>query len=393
MASFRWRGVAAALVMLAVFLVAGPVAARESRPEGIGPPPAAPTGILINIAARTLYWYEDSKLVRSFPVGVGTAGTRTPVGKYAVEDKAKFPWWQPPWGGAVVPPGPQNPLGTRWIQFHGGYGIHGNNSPASIGGYVSHGCVRMYGDDVEWLYDQVQVGTPIQVVYEPVQIQAGADGRRYLAMYEDGYERGSLTPAEVLKAAGFAPDTVPGTRPGLYLLDIRVDVNGREVPAILHRGRPYVAARDLAGKLSARTGWNDATHTVALDGQDLPTVVQGSTGYVDAAAAAAVLGVEYTWDAEAGVARFTGEPLFLNGHLLARTGRRLDGQLLAPVRLVAEAAGAAVTWDDTARQAVLNGERLPSVLVGSRAFAEAELLGLRLGLQVRLGEGALSFDN
>ncbi|HYG58201.1 MAG TPA: L,D-transpeptidase family protein, partial [Symbiobacteriaceae bacterium] len=307
----------------------------------------------------------------------------TPTGSYSIQYKAVNPWWQPPWGGAVVPPGPQNPLGTRWIQFWGGYGIHGNNNPDSIGGWVSAGCIRMYKEDVEWLYDQVAVGMPVRVTYETVQVQSGPGGRRYLAVYPDGYGKGATGVAGVLRAAGIEPDAVAVSGPGLYPLDAGVLVNGHYLPAILHKGKPYLPAVKLAERLGATVAWHAESSSVTLDGQTVATVVRGDTEYVEAGEAAAVLGVEYQWDASTATAVLTGRPLFLNGHLLNRAGANIGGEAYLPVRAVGEAAGAAVTWDNATRQALINGVPIASVLVGSKAYADSGLLAQALNLRIR----------
>jgi len=342
----------AAAAVLAVALAmgcAGHAAALETRPQGIGPAPKAPTGILVNIPARTLYWYSDGELVRSFPVGVGKPSTQTPVGSYRVENKAVDPWWLPPSGGPAVPPGPSNPLGTRWIGFWGGYGIHGNNNPASIGHLVSLGCVRMYTEDVEWLYEQVQIGTPVEVIYEPVLIEYGPDGRRYLAVYPDGYGRAEKTPGAVLEEAGLLGEAVAVTGPGHYLLDITASLNGEPLPAVIHHSRPHVPAHAFETSLYAAVKWDEASGQVELEGHLLPTVLRDGKAYVDAAEAAFVLGLAYRWDEEEGHAALQGLPHYLvEGQLLTRRGTAGEAEMQMPVllaerlSLVIRAAGGAV---------------------------------------------------
>lgn len=349
MARFFWRNAAAALAAALVMGWAGHAAAVETRPQGIGPAPAASTGILVNIPARTLYWYSEGELVRSFPVGVGKASTQTPVGSYRVESKAVDPWWLPPSGGPAVPPGPANPLGTRWIGFWGGYGIHGNNNPNSIGHLVSLGCVRMYTQDVEWLYEQVQIGTPVEVIYEPVLIEYGPGGRRYLAVYPDGYGRAAKTPEAVLEEAGLAPDAVAVAGPGHYLLDLSVSLNGEPLPASLHHSRPYVLAQALETALYAAVRWDDAFGQVELEGQLLPTVLRNGQAYVDAAEVANVLGLRYRWDEEEGYAALQGLPHYLaEGQLFSRRAIPGEPEVQMPVllaerlSLVVRAAGGAI---------------------------------------------------
>jgi lipoprotein-anchoring transpeptidase ErfK/SrfK len=127
--------------------------------------------IVINRGLNRLSLYNGDKLRRTFPVATGQAIYPTPRGEWHIVVKYRNPWWYPPTGSAwaqglkPVPPGPSNPLGTRWMGLDApGVGIHGTNNPASIGYSASHGCVRMEVPDAEWLFDHVDIGTTVFVV-------------------------------------------------------------------------------------------------------------------------------------------------------------------------------------------------------------------------------------
>jgi L,D-transpeptidase ErfK/SrfK len=108
--------------------------------------------------------------VRTFRVGTGRRGSRTPLGRFSIVWKAQNPWWYPPdspWAKDMdpIPPGPGNPLGTRWMGLsQPGVGIHGTPDAASVGYSRSHGCIRMYVRHAEWLFRRVKVGTPVVIV-------------------------------------------------------------------------------------------------------------------------------------------------------------------------------------------------------------------------------------
>ena len=110
------------------------------------------------------------KLVRQFRVATGQAIYPTPLGRFQIIVKWKNPWWYPPndpWakGEKPTPPGPGNPLGTRWMGISSpGVGIHGTPQSGSIGYSLSHGCIRMLIPQAEWLFDRVTVGTPVFIV-------------------------------------------------------------------------------------------------------------------------------------------------------------------------------------------------------------------------------------
>ncbi|OLP18820.1 hypothetical protein BST81_08780 [Leptolyngbya sp. 'hensonii'] len=121
--------------------------------------------MVAKISERQLYVYSDSgQLIRKFDIAVARPGKVTPLGNFRVQDKAVWPAWYPPSGGGVVPGGPGNPLGERWIGFNGEYGIHGTNNQASVGKAASSGCFRMRSKDIIALYDLVKVGDRITVV-------------------------------------------------------------------------------------------------------------------------------------------------------------------------------------------------------------------------------------
>jgi lipoprotein-anchoring transpeptidase ErfK/SrfK len=115
--------------------------------------------------------FHRSRYIRSFSVATGQAIYPTPLGHFAIVIKELNPWWYPPtqdaWAKGLkpVPPGPGNPLGTRWMGLSSpGVGIHGTDEPASIGYSASHGCIRMEVPDAEWLFTRVHVGTPVFIV-------------------------------------------------------------------------------------------------------------------------------------------------------------------------------------------------------------------------------------
>ena len=123
--------------------------------------------IVIDLSQYKLRLIRDGKVVRTYGVAVGMPGHATPTGTFAVVNKQKDPTWMPPdspWAAGLgpIPPGPGNPLGTRWIGTSApAVGIHGTYADYSIGHAASHGCLRMHIPDVEALYEQVSVGMPV----------------------------------------------------------------------------------------------------------------------------------------------------------------------------------------------------------------------------------------
>jgi lipoprotein-anchoring transpeptidase ErfK/SrfK len=126
--------------------------------------------VVIMRGSNRLRLYRNAKLVRTFGVATGEPSYPTPVGAFEIVTMQRNPWWYPPpsdWAADSdpVPPGPGNPLGTRWMGISSPYvGIHGTPDAASIGYSASHGCIRMRISEAEWLFQRVKVGTPVFIV-------------------------------------------------------------------------------------------------------------------------------------------------------------------------------------------------------------------------------------
>ncbi len=138
-------------------------------------------GIVINLAELRLYYYpEDRPVVVTYPIGIGREGWSTPTGETVVIGKKEGPSWTVPASilkeheedgdplPPVIPPGPNNPLGTHAIYLGlSGYLLHGTNKPYGVGMRVSHGCIRLYPENIKQFFKQVKKGTPVRIVNEP----------------------------------------------------------------------------------------------------------------------------------------------------------------------------------------------------------------------------------
>ncbi|RTZ18181.1 LysM peptidoglycan-binding domain-containing protein [Vibrio aquaticus] len=175
-------------------------------------------GIVINVAELRLYYFEPEKnLVHIFPVGIGRVGRDTPEMTTKISQKRPNPTWTPPTSirkeylakgielPAVVPAGPENPLGEyalRLAHGAGDYLIHGTNKDFGIGLRVSSGCIRMDPKDIEWLFPQVQLGEKVQVINEPIKVALEPDRSVFLEAHEpltrsDGIQQDLVIPQEL----------------------------------------------------------------------------------------------------------------------------------------------------------------------------------------------------
>lgn len=160
-------------------------------------PPGPRTGLVLNLAEYRMYYYPEAKdgepaKVHTYPMSIGRMDWETPLGRTQIVAMARNPAWYPPQSvrdehaadgdplPRIVPAGPENPLGTRALRLGiPGYLIHGTNRPAGVGMRVSHGCIRMFPEDVEFLFDRIKVKTAVRIVDVPVKI--GWDGESLVA--------------------------------------------------------------------------------------------------------------------------------------------------------------------------------------------------------------------
>ena len=174
-------------------------------------PEAPRRGIVINLAEQRLYHFRAAGAVVTHPIGIGRQGWATPLGETRIVGKRENPVWVPPDSlraerpelPAAVPPGPDNPLGRYALDLGWeGYAIHGTNRPYGVGRRVSHGCIRLYPEDIEALFQDVAPGTPVNVVDQPVKI-GRSGGELYLEVHptqaqaDEIEARGRFTPVPV----------------------------------------------------------------------------------------------------------------------------------------------------------------------------------------------------
>jgi L,D-transpeptidase ErfK/SrfK len=159
-------------------------------------PPGPRSGVVLNLAEYRMYYYPKPKagqqpVVMTYPMSIGRMDWNTPLGLTRIVSKVRNPAWYPPDSvrkehedegrplPRIVPPGPDNPLGRRSMRLGlpgGAYLIHGTNRPAGVGMQVTHGCIRMFPEDIEFLFEQVDTDTQVRIINEPVKM--GWDGEQ-----------------------------------------------------------------------------------------------------------------------------------------------------------------------------------------------------------------------
>jgi len=192
-------------------------------------PDAPRRGIVINLAELRLYYYRPRGEPQTFPIGIGGEGKETPVGHTVVAEKRTHPVWVPtrseheenPDLPLSVGPGPDNPMGDFALYLGWkGYAIHGTNKSYSIGRRDSHGCIRLYPEDIAWLYHEVTTGTPVTVVDQPAK--AGwSGGELYLEVHP------TQADADALEAEG-----APRSTEAIDADDLVAKAAGWDVPRL-----------------------------------------------------------------------------------------------------------------------------------------------------------------
>ncbi len=429
----------------------GPVEPRPF-PDDYGPNPAAcfsplrlpseasagEPHLVLNVAARQLYVYSERALTAVYPTAVGRLGHHTPTGRYSILGKACGPTWYPTDGRPPVPPGPLNPLGTRWMGWSwSGYGLHGTNADWSIGQAVSLGCVRLHNSDAERVFDLVRIGTPLEVVYEPVELailrddggepdnggELGHGGELgpaglVLTLFPDVYGRvpdyaaflesrlalaGWALPAETVtwllwalaghEAVGL--DTVSLVLLGSRLVDTPIVRLGRPPD-----DAPLVAARAVAEALGRSAGWDQASGQATVDGIPVPTVIMGGRAFarLEDLAAASGTNLDSTWEAvepdapvQVAPPSSLGSNLFLryrlaifpglvyvDGCVISRQAFRRGDGTYVPLRTVAETLGLPLQWEPSTGMVIFGGGPVPVLIDDGRSFIRDEDLAAAL---------------
>lgn len=202
-------------------------------------------GLVLNLPEYRMYYFPPAKpgkpaLVKSFPNSIGRVDWNTPLGQTRIVEKIKNPTWTPPASiraehaakGDRLPPvwpaGPNNPLGLFAMRLGiPGYLIHSTNKPFGVGMRVSHGCIRMYPEDIERLFQEIPIGTPVRIVNQPIKVGWNKDTlyievHPTLAETEAEDEDGTITePSEAAYQANLK-----------LALDLIAQANNRQMPRI-----------------------------------------------------------------------------------------------------------------------------------------------------------------
>lgn len=288
------------VTVLVIFTLSQPVLGEDMDDEH---------RIVVNIPWRSITLFQGENKVKTYPVAVGKPGTPTPIGNFCIYNRATHPVWHPDSKDPVLP-GPDNPLGVRWMGFYRAYGIHGNNDPGSIGKSISGGCIRMYNYDVEELYSMVDTGVPVQVKYEDLIVIK--DDKAVIACCDiyGRVENYMHLITEELGRAGII-DKIPAQKLENLFAALKnrsvvfsdkwvLKVNGEFLTAdtIYDRTMIFVNVERLNELFGVKIEWNDINQTGRFMGKPVSAYKRGEKIYASIADVVGIIGGDMTaaWD-------------------------------------------------------------------------------------------------
>ncbi len=362
------------------------------------------TGILVNLPAFTLSFVQGGTVVRQYPVAIGRLEAPSPTGSFSVRTKVVDPvWlppasWYPPEKRIPVPPGPDNPLGRRWIGFGSGYGVHGNNNPASIGKAASLGCLRLPNQAIEELFELVTIGMPVKIIYETAEVRWDpATGVSWLHLYPDIYGRDGDRQGKVAgllaRAAGgyrLLPEEqarlleAARVKPVHYPLEFEVKVNGRFLgrKAFMGPGTVMVPLRVLAESLGAEVNWDPFRRVALLEGSEINgRLWQGST-FVPVPELESRLGIMVSITPAEREVEVNALPVWHNGRLLTRRAFLREGLAMVAREALEQVFGVRLTWVEDRKVYLVNGLEVPVWEVAGDHFLPLRITAEALGGRV-----------
>ena len=336
------------IVLLLLVSALSPPAFAQLNPEIAAP------SIIINLPSRTLELYSSASLVKVYPIAIGKPSTPSPLGNFQITNKEVDPPWIHPRTGKVVPSGPDNPLGYRWMEFTPLYGIHGTNASWAIGLAVSNGCIRMHEENAEELFDIVSYGTPVQIIYDRVKVRIDGNRELSIGIYPDIYERHSLSLNEVkTKLMLYGAGDFLSDHELIELMNeeadtqiafakfhtIRVNRKILSDSAFTYKDTVYIPVKPVAAALGVNILWDDQSGLVHGDKRSVPGSVINNQIVTTGANAHILFGGQQIWNAEENIFDIDVLTVLLNEGLITKDVQMVDGILAVPMINLANAMG------------------------------------------------------
>lgn len=339
--------------------------------------------IVINLPSRTLDLYSGNDFVKEYPVAIGKPSTPTPMGSFSIINKEVDPIWMPPRKGYVVPSGPDNPLGYRWMGFLPLYGIHGTNAPWAIGLAVSNGCVRMHEEDAEELFNIVDYGTPVRVTYDRAKVRIDRSGQVSIGVYPDIYGYGGVSAAEIYSKladyglAGFVSEShiyqlieqeADQQVPVVKTVNLRVNDKYLNECAVQSDDQLYIPVWAVAGALNQNITWDEEKQLVRSKNRVVPGVVKGNVLYVSADSLQLLFGGQQLINSDENCLEINMLGVVVNSKFITSDVQVLDGVLAVPAVRLSEAIGQKVVWKADKGLLLLKDKMIPYGLIDNQPY-------------------------
>ena len=341
--------------------------------------------IIINLPSRMLELYSGNTFIKEYPVAIGKTSTPTPIGQFTIIDMEKNPTWIPFGRDLVVPSGPENPLGYRWMGFFELYGIHGTNEPWTVGQVVSNGCIRMREESAEELFEVVKKGTPIKINYDRIKVKINSAGQASLGVYPDVYNRKVVTLWEVnAKLAEAGLQGLTNTKLLLKIIRDEADrqvflgsvhnikVNKKLLPerAITIGDSRYVPAWAIAKALNSNIMWDEKAQLVWQGKRSIPGVVKGEIIYINEENSKELFYGNVVFNEKENCVEINVLMTMINGKLFDHDVEVVEGILALPIFPLADSLGKVVSYEPGAKDLMLQGQKVPIHLIGDQPYIQ-----------------------
>lgn len=341
--------------------------------------------IVVNLPSRMLELYSGNTLIKEYPVAIGKVSTPTPLGQFTVIEMEKNPTWIPVGRDIIVPSGPDNPLGYRWIGFFELYGVHGTNEPWTVGQVVSSGCVRMREESAEELFEVVKKGTPIKINYDRIKVKVTSSGQVSIGVYPDVYNRKIVTLWEMNEK--LAEVGVKGLVSDKLLLKIiRDEADGQVVVATIHNIKVngkmlteravtigenrYVSVWAIGKALNSNIVWDEKTQMIWKDKHSTPGFVKGDILYMYDENIKELFHGDVIFNEGENCLEINNIMTIVNGKSLGREVEIVGGVLALPVLPLADGLGKVLTYDDLGKTITFEGRKIPITLIDDQPYIQ-----------------------
>lgn len=347
--------------------------------------------IVLNIPSLQLQLIKNGVTVKTYPVAVGKTISQTPIGKFKIISKVINPTWIPK-GKPPVPSGPDNPLGYRWLGFHEGYGIHGNNNPKSIGTFVSLGCIRLHNKDIEELFKLVNIGDSVTIKYDTMIVKEIVCGEKYMEIYPDVYNLSANKKEKILKKLKDEDINIEHERLNRVLNSInkkkvllfpgyRLIFNGEiiSVSGLVFENDIYFKYEIMKNLFKDKIYYNIEDGSVLIgDGHMIPAREIDGMIHIPVKYLAEFLGADLkisSMDEE--IELNANGMIFLNDSFITSDIYISNDEVYLPLRLLAKCLGFKVSWDSQRNKAVIGEYEVKGIISRGRTYvhpSEAEMI-------------------